>query len=186
MLKACLGGERLLCLAEKGCWQIKNTRGRSTQKGKQFFAPPRAEKGSTVNPEYRIQPKADQHFPRFCHIPDTCGLSTPFARRRKIGQQPFRGGSQTTYLWLLIIYLALPGPTPITPMPAHSGCAWLLPTLPCYLLHLLVLCHHPHTCSLVLTAHRFPFYFSLVCLPVALQVSILAATDVAEGGAPHS
>ena len=108
MLKACLGGERLLCLAEKGCWQIKNTRGRSTQKGKQFFAPPRAEKGSTVNPEYRIQPKADQHFPRFCHIPDTSGLSPPFARRRKIGQQPFRAGSQTTYLVFLIIWLCGP------------------------------------------------------------------------------
>ena len=44
LLKACLGRERLLCLAEKGCWQIKNTGGRSTQKGKEFFAPPRAEK----------------------------------------------------------------------------------------------------------------------------------------------
>ena len=51
--------------------------------------------------------KAEQHFPRFCHIPDTCGLSPPFARRRKIGQQPFRGGSQTWYLVLLIIWPCL-------------------------------------------------------------------------------
>ena len=52
--------------------------------------------------------EAEQHFPRFCHIPDTSGLSPPFARRRKIGQQPFRAGSQTTYLVFLIIWLCGP------------------------------------------------------------------------------
>jgi len=59
-------------------------------------------------PESVVRPQAEQHFPRFCHIPDTSGLSPPFARRRKIGQQPFRAGSQTTYLVFLIIWLCGP------------------------------------------------------------------------------
>ena len=33
-----------------------NSGGRTPKKGKEFFAPPGAEKGSTVNPEYRSQP----------------------------------------------------------------------------------------------------------------------------------
>jgi hypothetical protein len=74
-----LGQRKALCLAEKGCWQIKNTRGRSTQKGKEFFAPPRAEKGSTVNPEYRIQPdyaKSEDPAKMTYSIPDFVSRNT--------------------------------------------------------------------------------------------------------------
>ena len=98
----------------------------------------------------------------------------PFARARK----------PHTWFFSLSGSVALPG---FTLMPARSGFAWQPQMLSWHLLRRLVLCHRSPTWFRMLTAHRFLFYFSLVCLPVALQVSILAAQlDVAEGGAPHS
>ena len=100
--------------------------------------------------------------------------SNPFARARK----------PHTWFFSLSGSVALPG---FTLMPARSGFAWQPQMLSWHLLRRLVLCHRSPTWFRMLTAHRFLFYFSLVCLPVALQVSILAAQlDVAEGGAPHS
>ena len=100
--------------------------------------------------------------------------SNPFARARK----------PHTWFFSLSGSVALPG---FTLMPARSGFAWQPQMLSWHLLRRLVLCHRSPTWFRMLTAHRFLFYFCLVCLPVALQVSILAAQlDVAEGGAPHS
>ena len=71
--------------------------------------------------KFCFHPKARVHLPSYSSlgrttlspflphtVPDTSGLSPPFARRRKIGQQPFRAGSQTTYLVFLIIWLCGP------------------------------------------------------------------------------
>ena len=100
--------------------------------------------------------------------------SNPFARARK----------PHTWFFSLSGSVALPG---FTLMPARSGFAWQPQMLSWHLLRRLVLCHRSPTWFRMLTAHRFLFYFCLVCLPVALQMSILAAQlDVAEGGAPHS
>ena len=52
------GADRQPRGAEKGYRQMENSGGRTPEKGKEFFAPPGAEKGSSLNREYRIQPKA--------------------------------------------------------------------------------------------------------------------------------